>query len=320
MSGAKLQNSSVSRTSAIKEQAATWIRRQDFGELTERDEAAFQAWLSASHAHRAAYWRLKAAWAETYRLSVLRGAKSENAERAPIWRTPSLLFRVAAAVMVAAIFGGGALYALRGTEDRIYSTPVGGHETVRFADGTQIELNTDTILRTRMTTQQRTVWLDRGEAYFKVKHDPAHPLTVIADGRRIVDLGTQFLVRRDAGELKVALFQGRVRLGKTDLVPGEEAIATPTSLVVSHKSVEDLTNEIAWRNGVLVFRGATLADAAKAFNRYSKTKLVLNDPAIARQVIGGTFRTNDVEGFIGVVQELLGLRTTKNGNQIVISR
>ena len=42
---------------------------------------------------------------------------------------------------------------------------------VSFADGTRIELNTDTVLRARMTTSERTVWLDQGEAYFQVKHD-----------------------------------------------------------------------------------------------------------------------------------------------------
>ena len=79
----------------------------------------------------------------------------------------------------------------------MFSTEVGGHETVTFSDGTRIELNTNTVLRARMTTAQRTVWLDKGEAYFQVKHDPAHPLTVIA-GHRVTDLGTEFLVRDDA--------------------------------------------------------------------------------------------------------------------------
>ncbi len=309
-----------SRTHIVKEQAAYWIRRQDFAEMSEADAREFESWLAESHAHRAAYWRLKAAWDETYRLSALRQPNAEAPARAPLWRSPALLLRVAAAAALVAMLGGGAFYALKTPRDRIYATQIGGHETVRFADGTQIELNTNTALRARMNSNERTIWLERGEAFFKVKHNAAHPLTVIADGRRIVDLGTQFLVRRDGPRVKVALFEGRVRVGKTDLTPGEEAIATPTALSVKHKSIEDLTNEIAWRNGVLVFRGATLADAAKAFNRYSTKKLIVNDPQIAGQIVGGTFRTNDLEGFTSVVQELLGLNVAKTGNRIVISR
>jgi transmembrane sensor len=309
-----------SRAHVVKEQAARWIRLQDFAELSEADAREFETWLAESHAHRAAYWRLKAAWDETYRLLALRQPNADPQTWAPAWRAPSLLFRMAAAVALIAMLGGGAFYVLKAPRDRIYATAIGGHETVRFADGTEIELNTDTAIRARMNSNERTVWLEKGEAFFKVKHNSAHPFTVVADGRRIVDLGTQFLVRRETGKLKVALFEGRVRVGKTDLMPGEEAIATPNTLSVTHRSIEDLTNEIAWRNGVLVFRGATLADAARAFNRYSVRKLVVRDPSIAGQIVGGTFRTNDVEGFTSVVQELLGLRVAENGNQIVISR
>lgn len=228
--------------------------------------------------------------------------------------------RLAAALVAVMVLGAGAVVALNTPQERTYATPIGGHETVRFADGTQIELNTNTILRAKMTTHERIVWLEKGEAYFEVKHDPARPMNVIIGARRITDLGTQFLVHRDFGQVKVALFEGRVRIGATNLAPGDEAIATATSIAVSRKSVEDLTNEIAWRNGVLAFRHATLADAAKAFNRYNAIKLVLADQEVAHQTIGGTFRTNDVQGFSAAVKSLLGLHVVNEGNQIVISR
>lgn len=312
---------SATRMAAIKEQAAAWLQQCDFGELTESDEARLEAWLAESHAHRAVYWRLKAAWRETYRLSVLRQRNTDHtAERTPFGKAPSLVLGLAAAVAAVFVLSAGTLIAFKDSQDRTYSTPVGGHETVRFSDGTQIELNTNTVLRAQMTTRERTVWLEKGEAYFQVKHDPGRPMVVIAGARRITDLGTQFLVRRDSDRLKVALFEGRVRFGAINLNPGDEVTATATAISVSQKSVEDLTNEIAWRNGVLAFRHATLGDAAKAFNRYNAKKLILVDQEIARETVGGTFRTNDVEGFTAVVKALLGLHAVNEGNQIVISR
>jgi len=305
-------------SSEIKAQAAAWLQRRDFGEWTENDAADLEAWLAQSHLHAAAYWRLEAAWEQTYRLSVLRRVEAEPAMQSPGWLP--MLMRTAAILAVAAILGTGVLVAVKIPRDRKYATSIGGHEVVKFTDGSQIELNTDTVLRTHMTTQERIVWLDKGEAFFRVKHDAAHPLIVIAGNRHITDLGTQFLVRRDGNALKVALLEGRVRLGSTNLAPGDEAIATANSMIVSRRSVEELTNEIAWRNGVLVFRHATLADAVKAFNRYSDRKLVVPDPVIGRRTVGGTFRTNDVEGFTAVVQDLLGLRVANDGNQIVIER
>ena len=312
--------SSVARTSEIKAQAAAWLQKHDFDAWTDTDSAELESWLAQSHFHRAAYWRLAAAWEETYRLAALRRPGAENAEQpAPRSRFP-FLFKIAAAFTAVAALGMGAMLTLKTPQDRTYATAVGGHEVVRFADGSQIELNTDTVLHTRMTTEERTVWLEKGEAFFKVKHDAAHPMVVIAHGRRIVDLGTQFLVRLDGARLNVALLEGRVRVGNANLAPGDEAIATATSLSVSRRSIEELTNEIAWRNGVLVFRHATLEEAANVFNRYSDRKLIIPDPAIASQTIGGTFRTNDIEAFAAVVRELSGLRVAKQGNTLVITR
>ncbi|HEV2561548.1 MAG TPA: FecR domain-containing protein [Rhizomicrobium sp.] len=320
MSDLKPLSSSASRADAINAQAAAWLEKADFGELNEIDEGALEAWLAESHSHRAAYWRLKAVWQESYRLSVLQRRNASDVARPSIWKTPTLLLRLAAALVVMVVLSTGALVALKSPQTRTYETPIGGHETVRFSDGTQIELNTNTVLRAQMTTQERTVWLEKGEAYFEVRHDPARPMNVIVGARRITDLGTQFLVHRESGQVKVALLEGRVRIGATNLAPGDEAIATATSISVSRKSVEDLTNEIAWRNGVLAFRHATLADAAKAFNRYNAIKLVLADQDVAHQTIGGTFRTNDVQGFGAAVKSLLGLHVVNEGNQIVISR
>lgn len=309
-----------SASDAINAQAAAWLEKADFGELTEIDEGALDAWLSESHAHRAAYWRLKAVWHESYRLSILKSRTANHAAPPSTWKMPTMLLRLAAALVVVMVLGAGAFVALNNPQERAYATPIGGHETVRFADGTRIELNTNTVLRAKMTTRERIVWLEKGEAYFEVKHDPARPMSVIVGTRRIVDLGTQFLVHRDSSQARIALFEGRVRIGATNLIPGDEAIATATSISVSRKSVEDLTNEIAWRNGVLAFRHATLADAAKAFNRYNATKLILADRDVAHQTIGGTFRTDDVQGFSAAVKSLLGLHVVNQGNQIVISR
>ena len=35
----------------------------------------------------------------------------------------------------------------------------------------------------------RMAWLDKGEAYFRIQHDSAHPFVVMAAGRRVMDLG-----------------------------------------------------------------------------------------------------------------------------------
>jgi len=213
--------------------------------------------------------------------------------------------------------------------DRVFSTPIGGHEVINFADGSRIELNTDTVLRARMNSEQRLVWLDKGEAFFQVKHDPAHPFVVMMGAHRVTDLGTKFLIHRDAGGLEVALIEGRAWFDRSDkqassqaalLTPGDEVVATARSMSVARRPASEIANELSWRHGVLVFKRTRLADAVAQFNRYNRQKLVVSDPAAASITIDGTFPTDGVRVFTDAIQSVFGLRIDDQGNQVLISR
>jgi len=316
----------MANAAGIDARAAAWLERREEG-LSESDEAALQAWLSGSLANRVAYWRLKAAWERADRLAALRGAEKNSAARMRSFLP--LLVKIAAVMIVVAGAGVLGVTYLSRPSDRLYSTPVGGHETVRFADGTRVELNTNTIIRARMTTGQRILWLEKGEAYFQVKHDALHPLVVMAGDHRVTDLGTKFLMRRDPSRLEVAVLEGRVWFDVPDaesartslpLSEGQVAIATGPKVSLERQSMRALDNAISWRRGVLVFRDTTLADAAAEFNRYNRERLVIPDPAIAYIKIGGIFQATNVGAFTEVAEDVLGLTVHRHGNEIVISR
>ena len=320
-------HSEATDTANIEACAAAWLERRDSENWSDPDQKAFDAWMAQSPAHVVCYWRLEGAWASADRLAVLRAPELD-------WEMPSrrkfrwpALMGLAAGFAVAAAIGIAALHYISQPRDRTYATEIGGRELVTFADGTQIELNTNTVLRARMTTASRTIWLDHGEAYFQVKHDPAHPFIVYSGNQRITDLGTKFLVRSNPARLEVTLLQGRVRIGATDassrsrlLVPGEEAVATATSFSVTKRSDKALSDQLGWRDGVLIFRYTSLADAVKELNRYNNRKLVVGDPAVGRLKIYGTFQLRDVDVFARAVRDALGLRVSNEGNEIVIER
>ena len=85
-------------------------------------------------------------------------------------------------------------------------------QAVRLADGTQVELNTNTRLHADVNGLSRTVMLDSGEAYFDVVHDAKRPFTVYAGNRRITDIGTKFSVFRDGDDVRVTVREGKVRV------------------------------------------------------------------------------------------------------------
>jgi transmembrane sensor len=322
MSEARLNQSAKE----IKARAAEWLERQERAGWSQADQGELDAWLAQSTAHEVAYIRLHSAWERTERLVILRPlAETKSAPR----RMSPLLMRVAAAVAVVAMLGATAAYFVLSPRDRTYSTPIGGRETVTFADGTRIELNTNTVLRARMTMDQRIVWLDKGEAFFRVKHDATHPFVVMVGDRRITDLGTQFVVRREPSRLKVAVVQGRVWFDPADrqspsqsamLTPGDVATVSENRMHVTHASPRTLAKGLSWRRGVLVFDNTSLADAAAELNRYNSKKLVIADPAIASETIGGTFGTNDIEAFARVARTALGLHVANNGAEMIVFR
>ena len=236
---------------------------------------------------------------------------------------------VAAALAALVIVGAAAINALRGAPTENFATAVGERETVTLADGSQIDLNTDTQLRVDARADRPRVWLDKGEAYFRVKHDKVRPLVVIAGDQRIVDLGTEFLVRRDENGFQIAVAHGRVNYEapKTvtgprllTLIEGDFLTTDGRSLSLAKKSPHELANNLGWRRGVIVFDGTTLADAVTEFNRYNRKKLVIANVAASRLTIDGTFSSDSLEGFTDVVRHVLQLRVEDRGDAIVISR
>ena len=308
-------------------EASKWLERVHAGNWTGGDQAALDSWLARSHLNRAAYWRLEAAWVDASRLTAL--GQGRFREKDAIGRIGTAGLKIAAGIAAAAALGLGAMHYIARPNTETYHTSIGGRELVRFEDGTEIELNTDTVLRTRMTTGERTVWLDRGEAYFHVHHDAAHPFTVRIGNQSITDLGTEFVVARDAAVTEVDVVKGKVRFDTPDvqsevktamLSGGDAATASAASMYIGKKSPGELADELAWRRGMLVFRHTALGDAVNEFNRYNTVKLTISDPAAAAMPIGGVFRTDNLEDFTRAVHVVLGLNVRAEGNNIVISR
>ena len=318
-----VQSSAVSTPALdIEERASLWLQRRYFWDWKDEDQAELDVWLASSLAHRVAYVRLETAWKRTKRLAALR---TPGASQSVLMRHASSLKIAAFAIVLALLIGSGTLFLL-GHREQTYVTAVGGHQTITLANGSRIELGTDTVLR--MSADRATASLDKGEAYFQIKHDAMHPFVVIAGDRRVTDLGTKFLIRHDTERLEVALMEGRVKLDGANgnvqppalLKSGDEVIATANTMFITRQSTRQLAGELGWRRGVLVFDNTTLADAAAEFNRYNHVKMLIADQTVARLTIDGTFPTTDVQAFTAVAQRILGLRTAHYGDEIVISR
>ncbi len=327
MSGAQ-EHTALPPAHEVDRAASEWLEQRAFGPWTEGDQREFESWFTESLAHRIAFVRLEAGWKRTERMTVLKSPMRQVSHRsASPW--PRVVKLASGAFAAAAIASGLAIYSAKPAETT-YATKLGEREVLSLADGSQIELNTETSLRTAVTAGRRIVWLDKGEAYFRVKHDPVHPFAVIAGNRRLTDIGTAFTVRQDAGNFRVAVLEGSVRLdasrtsaaaaSPTILKSGDTAVATAAGLTVSRETREKLSDELGWRRGVLIFNQTPLSQAAIEINRYNAKKLVIADPIAARMKIGGTFPKNNVDAITAAARELFGLHVEDRGTEIVVTR
>jgi len=317
---------SPSCASAINTAAAEWVQRRRFWDWTDQDQTELDVWLNASSAHRLAFLRMDAGYEGIGRLVALRpGSKSGNSRLHSAFK----LARLAAVGIAIATVGGGTWFYLRQTPDLRYETRLGDRETLLLQDGSQIELNTDTALRISRNGDRRKAWLDKGEAYFQIKHDPQHPFVVWGTGYRITDLGTKFVVRDLANRLEVTLIEGRARLDTEEagstahsvlLEPGDVVRQSGRSFSLTRKSPQSLADDLGWRRGVLTFHEETLSEAAEEFNRYNRKKIVIADPRVGKLIIYGTFRSNDVTAFADVAQAYFKLRVENRDDQVALSR
>lgn len=307
--------------------AAAWFSRERSGEMTPDDALVLEAWLEADPAHRLAYVEIRQAWAEAAAvradpqvMAVRERWLSSHVHR----RRRATLRAVAASLMVAVLAGTGLIgwqwaNGPRPLGDRTFQTALGDQRVVRLPDGTEITLNTDTVLRTRADKDKRLVYLEKGQAFFQVARDPGRPFVVTAAGRTITALGTAFDVRLDEGAFKVTLVEGKVRVeaaapAMASATPGSQSVKVQATEMVAGSQLiapddeqwrlarTNVITETSWTRGQLVFEDRRLAEVVDELNRYSARKIVIADASLDDLPISGTFKVGDADRFVHALE------------------
>lgn len=325
-----------------EEQAARWGERmrEPGGDADLR--AAFETWLACSAAHPPAFERMQAAHAlavalaDTPQLQALRQETRARVHRRACRRRWG--FALAASLLVA--IGSGWLLAQFSAPDQWsvipsllaadarYQTGVGQRTVVRLEDGSVITLNTDSRIRVKYSPTRRELVLERGQALFEVAKNPARPFVVSAGDRRVTALGTRFDVLLSPRELEVTLLEGRVvvsgreeradaaRRAPTELRPGQQFVVSVKSPPQVRRA--DVRQVASWVHGQLVFQDERLVDAITKMNRYSRRKIVLDDPQLASLRLSGAFNSGDVDAFAAALTDYFPVERELRRDAVVL--
>ena len=329
----------------IDEEAAAWIWRMESGAASTADPEGYEAWLRQDPRHRRAVDELSKVWEaldglteaqhSTETLPPATGAEPHAAvlHRRPLW------FAAAAAVLVAAV--GATLWLSKANETQVVATAVGQHRNVVLADGTLVSLNTNTIVETNIGRRSRDIFLRKGEAHFEVAPDRSRPFLVHAGDAVVRAVGTEFEVRlRTDRHVDVLVTEGRVEVQPDAPNPeprattgaheasipvvrvravsaGETLSTATTDYPVIPVSPEQLSSELAWREGAVVFDSEPLAEAIAEIQRYTDSPIIISDPAITTLPVGGRFKTDDLQGFLDGLQAALPVTIRRTADGVV---
>lgn len=204
--------------------------------------------------------------------------------------------------------------------------PRGGENTVLLADGTTVHLNaaSELIFPMQFSGNQRVVEL-KGEAYFDVKKDAAHPFIVKTRYGDVQVLGTAFNVNAydDRQRCEVTLVRGKVRFTNSSresvmLEPGEQAVAMGNLL---HKRNVDVEDYISWTKGLYNFHNETLGNIMSTFSKWYNVDVEYDDNDIPDLTYTGTVRRYDtMNAFLDVFEMTGDLSYRVVGRKVYFSK
>ncbi len=212
-----------------------------------------------------------------------------------------------------------------------YVTGKGEMKVVALRDGSVVSSNTQSELLVEFSESARSVRLVRGEALFNVAKNASRPFLVSAGDTRVKVVGTSFTVRRlEANPVQVLVREGIVEVSKPDVSSWHSVRLAANTRAVALQDRTDIASvpvapaevhrELAWEDGQLAFEGQSLSQAAAEFDRYSDTKVIIDDPALATEEIAGLFRATDPVGFAQTVALSLKARVIIGENEVHLTR
>ncbi len=203
-----------------------------------------------------------------------------------------------------------------------YATNIGGQEAIVLADGTRINLNTNTQISVAMTKKSRIVTLASGEAFFDIAKDKKRPFIVNARDVRITDIGTSFSVYSTDTALTVSVVDGIVDMQNGDqttrVIKGQQAVHNRGDNNIALRAI-DVESISTWRDGVLIFEDAELATIIPELNRYFETQISFSDEDVADLTFSGVLNISDQSMMLGSMEALMPIKSERENGQILLS-
>ncbi|OZI71581.1 FecR family protein [Bordetella genomosp. 12] len=274
--------------------ALEWLARLNDEDVAEKDKRGFTRWLDADPAHPVAYARAQALW---NRFEMVRPAADRMRRRRAV------LTALAGVATLPVLYALSRQHFLAD-----YRTGVGENRRVVLADGSTMELGSDTAVSVQYSERQRLLTLHRGQAYFQVAANAGRRFSVQAADGVTTALGTQFDVKILDDLVTVSVTEHAVAVQPGS---GAQAVTVEAGWQMQYGKSGgsapvhfDPAAALAWRQGRLVFNDVPLATVLDELQRYQRGPIFLMDAHLGGLPVTAAFNATDPQ------QALRGLAET----------
>ena len=323
----------------INQQAREWFLRVSSHNATDDDFFEFNQWLEKP-AHAAAYASIESLWHSLGELGktkegqlLLRHAHKKNTPVHSFLQTLTAPWFLGGSSVITLTIVCMVYFLHFESQPRLfYQTQTAETRTITLTDGSIVTLTPETSIDVHFHQKSRELTLQKGHAFVTVSKDTQRPLSVTHGHFKVTVKGTQFSVNTKISPLNVKVTEGRVIVEakpplpsslqqkmRSILLAGDEIQAQSNNLLgnVIHSSINELDN---WKNGILVYKDATIENILLEINSYAHVKIMSNSTVINNSRISLSININELEALPKMLEALLPIKAIKNdyGNIILI--
>jgi transmembrane sensor len=331
----------------VLDQAYAWVVALRGESVSDKNLEDFSDWITSDESHQSAWDQALDLWGTMGAVSHLpvddllvdNQLIPESVSKAPADKQPAAgiglfeklhrLWKPMALAFSLAVVGFIAVFNFQ-PQGENYAAGTGQYLAVTLADGTVVELNTNSEISVSLNENFREIELIKGEAFFTVAKDKDRPFIVDVAGATVRAVGTAFNIYRVTDQSAiVSVTEGIVRVeeaggssvtaAQSQLLTVDEALTIDSvrGLFEAKTKNHQIT---AWRQGQLLFDNTSIADAVEMLNRYLHKKVVVADDVSQSIKLSGTFSSRQKRETLAAVAQALGLELTPRGDKWLLSQ
>ncbi|WP_207425018.1 FecR family protein [Pedobacter sp. SYSU D00535] len=248
------------------------------------------------------------------------------------------LFKAAALLGFALLFYGSYEYLKTGKkhgktrEVPVFTelhVPAGQKAKITLPDSSTIWLNGRSSIRYSKTFDKiREVYLDKGEAFFEVKHDKQRPFVVHSAGIDTRVLGTSFNISAGSREEDFVLCVSTGRVLVSESQGNRRVIDTVTRGYRLNyrrkdggfsKNTADVSNYTAWKDNLLVFKDATWTEIKSKIENWYDVEVIFQGTRSGKQLFTAAYRDKPLREVLESLRDINSFHYRIDNRKVFIS-